>query len=41
VLKLATGNTAAEQMASYTDRTLPLAPGVAEPIAEFVLQLRR
>ena len=30
------GATAAEQMASYTDRTLPLAPTVVSSLAEWV-----
>jgi pimeloyl-ACP methyl ester carboxylesterase len=40
VLKLDRGKTAAEQRASYTDRTLPLAPDVAPAIAAFVLALK-
>lgn len=41
VLKLASGSTIAEQMTSYTDRTLPLAPGVVPAITDFVRTLRR
>jgi pimeloyl-ACP methyl ester carboxylesterase len=41
MLRLATGATAAEQMSTYTDRSLPLAPAVAPAIAEFVLALPR
>jgi hypothetical protein len=37
VLKLASGKTVAEQMGAYTDRTLPLAPGVVTTIADFLL----
>ena len=36
VLKLASGATAAEQMASYTDRTMPLAPAVVSTLAEWI-----
>lgn len=35
VLKAASGATAAEQMASYTDRSLPLGPGVVSTLAEW------
>jgi alpha-beta hydrolase superfamily lysophospholipase len=36
VLKAVSGATAAEQAASYTDRTLPLGPGVVSTLAEWV-----
>jgi uncharacterized protein len=41
VLKLASGATAAEQMTAYTDRSLPLAPGVVPAIADFLRSFRR
>jgi hypothetical protein len=40
VLKIVSGSTAAEQMAVYTNRTLPLAQGVVPAIAHFILALR-
>jgi pimeloyl-ACP methyl ester carboxylesterase len=40
VLKIASGSTAAEQMAVYTNRTLPLAPSVVPAIAQFILAQR-
>lgn len=39
VLKLASGATAAEQMASYTDRTMPLAPGVVPAVATWITEV--
>jgi pimeloyl-ACP methyl ester carboxylesterase len=41
VLKLESGRTLAEQQKSYADGSLPLAPGVAPAIADFVLALPR
>jgi predicted alpha/beta-hydrolase family hydrolase len=41
VLKPATGKTMQEQMASYTDKSLPLAPAVVPALAEFILTLRK
>lgn len=41
VLKEAKGATAQEQMASYTDPSLPLGPGVAKSIADWILTVRR
>jgi pimeloyl-ACP methyl ester carboxylesterase len=40
VLKAASGSTAAEQMAAYTNKALPLAPEVVPAIADFILQKR-
>jgi pimeloyl-ACP methyl ester carboxylesterase len=40
VLKLATGTTPQQQMAAYTDRTLPLAPAVVPTVAQFILGAR-
>ncbi len=41
VLKEAGGATAQEQMASYTDPSLPLGPGVGKSIADWILTVRR
>ena len=41
VLKPATGTTAQQQMAAYTDRMIPLAPTVVPVVAQFILGLRR
>lgn len=41
VLKEASGATAQAQMASYADPSLPLGPGVAKSIADWILTLRR
>jgi pimeloyl-ACP methyl ester carboxylesterase len=41
VLKLASGSTAAEQMAVYMNRSLPLAPDVVPTIADFILTTGR
>ncbi len=41
VLKLATGATAMAQMSTYTDKSIPLAPGVVEAVVGFVKELDR
>lgn len=41
VLKEAAGATAQEQMAAYTDPSLPLAPAVGKTLADWILTLRR
>jgi pimeloyl-ACP methyl ester carboxylesterase len=40
VLKTASGSTPQQQMAAYTDRTIPLAPAVVPAVAQFILGLR-